>query len=102
MTFFSEKPRAMKKSAVCCSVRLQVQPGQSGQFGGGQAPVEAAAAPVAKRPMPGISDDTRFFWEGTRRLAAHSALQGLWRVAPSTLPVCPSCHSFEWDTVEAV
>ena len=52
--------------------------------------------------MPGISDDTRFFWEGAR--AGKLLIQrckgcGTLRHPPG--PVCPSCHSFEWDTVEA-
>jgi uncharacterized protein len=60
----------------------------------------AEAAPVAKRPAPGVSDDTRFFWEGAR--AGQLLIQrckgcGTLRHPPG--PVCPSCHSFEWDTV---
>ena len=57
---------------------------------------------VAKRPPPGISDDTRFFWEGARAgkllIQRCSACQTL-RHPPG--PVCPSCHSFEWDALQA-
>lgn len=61
-----------------------------------------AGPPKIKRPPPGVSDDTRFFWDGARegklliqRCKACSTL----RHPPG--PVCPSCHSFEWDTLQA-
>ncbi|WP_422421513.1 bifunctional MaoC family dehydratase N-terminal/OB-fold nucleic acid binding domain-containing protein [Pseudomonas sp. GZD-222] len=69
-----------------------------------QAPVAPASeAPVvAKRPLPGISDDTRFFWDGCaqgqlliQRCTACSTL----RHPPA--PVCIKCHSFDWDSVQA-
>ena len=67
------------------------------------APAEAPAeAPKAKRPPPGISDDNRFFWEGARQgklLIQRCTGCGSLRHPPG--PVCPDCHSFEWDTVEA-
>ena len=62
----------------------------------------APASPKIKRPPPGISDDTRFFWDGARagklliqRCKSCAAL----RHPPG--PVCPKCHSFEWDALEA-
>ena len=69
----------------------------------------AVATPAAaetifkpKRPAPGISDDTRFFWEGTKQgkllIQRCTACQTL-RHPPG--PVCPSCHSFEWDSQQA-
>ena len=65
--------------------------------------VEKTAAPVAaKRPLPGISDDTRFFWDGAR--AGKLLIQrckGCGELRHPPGPVCPSCHSFEWDTVES-
>lgn len=62
----------------------------------------ASAVPKYKRPKPGISDDTRFFWEGAD--AGQLRIQrckgcGSLRHPPG--PVCSSCHSFEWDYVEA-
>lgn len=64
----------------------------------------AAAAPAAppkmRRPAPGISDDTRFFWEGAREgklLIQRCTACGALRHPPA--PVCTECHSFEWDTV---
>lgn len=54
------------------------------------------------RPKPGISDDTRFFWDGLREgklLIQHCKCCDSLRHPPG--PVCPSCHSFEWDTVSA-
>jgi len=62
----------------------------------------ASAVPKYTRPKPGISDDTRFFWEGAD--AGQLRIQrckgcGSLRHPPG--PVCSSCHSFEWDYVEA-
>jgi len=63
---------------------------------------EKAAAPTPRRPPPGISDDTRFFWDGVREgklLIQRCKACGSLRHPPG--PVCPSCHSFEWDTLQA-
>ena len=62
----------------------------------------AAEAPKAKRPAPGVSDDNRFFWEGLKQnklLIQHCKSCGDLHHPPG--PVCPKCHSFDWDTVEA-
>lgn len=62
----------------------------------------AAALPKIKRSAPGISDDTRFFWDGAREgklLIQRCKSCGALRHPPG--PVCPSCHSFEWDTLQA-
>ena len=61
-----------------------------------------AVAPAPRRPPPGISDDTRFFWDGVRAgklLIQRCKSCGSLRHPPG--PVCPSCHSFEWDTLQA-
>nr|WP_172623985.1 bifunctional MaoC family dehydratase N-terminal/OB-fold nucleic acid binding domain-containing protein [Rhodanobacter glycinis] len=61
-----------------------------------------AGPPKIKRPAPGISDDTRFFWDGAREgklLIQRCKACGALRHPPG--PCCPSCHSFEWDTLEA-
>ena len=62
----------------------------------------AAAPPKPLRPAPGISDDTRFYWEGARagelRIQRCKACATL-RHPPG--PVCPQCHSFDWDAVTA-
>ena len=68
-----------------------------------QAPAKAEVAPPAiKRPLPGISDDTRFFWEGCEKgqllIQRCTACQTL-RHPPA--PVCIECHSFDWDSVQA-
>lgn len=66
---------------------------------------DTAAAEKPKtpaRPAPGMSDDTRFFWEGAKAgklLIQRCKSCGSLRHPPG--PVCPSCHSFEWDTVTA-
>lgn len=61
-----------------------------------------AAPPKVKRPLPGISDDTRFFWDGTRAgklLIQRCKACGTLRHPPG--PCCPKCQSFEWDALEA-
>ena len=98
MAFFSEQPQGDEEVGQLLSRVFKFRPAN---------PVKPAAdkpaAPVAaKRPLPGISDDTRFFWDGAR--AGKLLIQrckgcGLLRHPPG--PVCPGCHSFEWDTVEA-
>jgi uncharacterized OB-fold protein len=63
---------------------------------------DQGTAPVARRPAPGVSDDTRFFWDGAREgrlLIQRCAGCRSLRHPPG--PVCPSCHSFEWDTLQA-
>lgn len=63
---------------------------------------EAAAPPKVKRPAPGMSDDTRFFWDGAREgklLIQRCKACGTLRHPPG--PVCTACHSFEWDTVQS-
>jgi len=66
-----------------------------------------AAAPAeapqkARRPMPGVSDDNRFFWEGAREgKLLIQRCKGCGELHHPPGPVCPSCHSFEWDTVQA-
>ena len=66
--------------------------------------VEAApAAKVeAKRPKPGMSDDTRFFWEGCEagKLLIQRCTQCQTLRHPPA-PVCIECHSFDWDSVAA-
>lgn len=70
-----------------------------------QAPESKAAAQEPKqvaRPKPGISDDTRFFWDGLREgklLIQRCKSCASLRHPPG--PVCPSCHSFEWDALAA-
>lgn len=63
---------------------------------------EKPAKPAARRPLPGVSDDTRYFWEGCEAgkllIQRCTACQTL-RHPPA--PVCIECHSFDWDTVEA-
>jgi hypothetical protein len=62
----------------------------------------APALPKIKRPAPGISDDTRFFWDGAREgrlLIQRCKGCGTLRHPPG--PSCPKCHSFEWDTVQS-
>ena len=62
----------------------------------------AAQAPKITRPAPGVSDDNRFFWEGVKQgklLIQRCKSCGDLHHPPG--PVCPKCHSFDWDTVES-
>ncbi|NML28206.1 DNA-binding protein [Zoogloea sp. G-4-1-14] len=103
MSFFSEKPMGDEKVG---SLLFRVFKFRPANLANPVKPVEegnaAAALPKYKRPRPGISDDTRFFWEGVD--AGQLRIQrckgcGSLRHPPG--PVCSSCHSFEWDYVEA-
>jgi uncharacterized OB-fold protein len=56
----------------------------------------------AKRPLPGISDDTRFFWEGCAQgQLLIQRCKGCATLRHPPAPVCIQCHSFDWDTVAA-
>ena len=63
------------------------------------APKEQAAV---QRPKPGMSDDTRFFWEGCAagKLLIQRCTQCQTLRHPPA-PVCMACHSFDWDSVQA-
>ena len=63
------------------------------------------AAPAAEkppRPRPAVTQDTAFFFEGAkehRLLIQRCAQCGRLRHPPR--PMCPACHSYDWDTLEA-
>ena len=53
-------------------------------------------------PKPGITHDNRFFWEGLLRnklLIQRCASCGRLQHPPA--PMCPGCHGFEMDAIEA-
>ena len=96
MSYFSELPQGDEQVGQLLFRVFKFRPAQPVKV------AEPMAIAVAKRPPPGISDDTRFFWEGARAgkllIQRCSACQTL-RHPPG--PVCPSCHSFEWDALQA-
>jgi len=53
------------------------------------------------RPRPVITHDNEFFWKGVQegKLLIQRCSCGKLRHPPG--PMCPSCHSLEWDSVEA-
>jgi uncharacterized OB-fold protein/acyl dehydratase len=63
------------------------------------------AAPPAKRarrPRPGITHDSRYFWDGIERgqlLIQRCTGCGELRHPPG--PMCPACQCLEWDAVPA-
>jgi uncharacterized OB-fold protein/acyl dehydratase len=68
------------------------------------APAPKPEAPAARprRPRPAITHDNEFFFEGAREgklLIQRCSSCGDLRHPPG--PMCPLCHSLEWDTVEA-
>jgi uncharacterized OB-fold protein len=58
-------------------------------------------ATLRGRPRPAITHDNAFFWEGIAAgmLLLQRCRCGRLRHPPG--PVCPSCHSFEWEAVPA-
>ncbi|HVN49836.1 MAG TPA: zinc ribbon domain-containing protein, partial [Acidimicrobiales bacterium] len=57
---------------------------------------------MSARPAPATTRDTAFFWEALkerRLLIQRCAACGALRHPPR--PMCPRCHSLDWDTVEA-
>lgn len=57
---------------------------------------------MSKRLAPSMSPDTQVFWDGLREhklLIQRCAGCGTLRHPPR--PMCPSCSSLAWDTVEA-
>lgn len=101
MSFYAEKDAGDEKVGQLLFRVFKFRPANPVKpaDGKGDAP---AGPPKIKRSEPGISDDTRFFWEGARSgklLVQRCKSCGTLRHPPG--PVCPSCHSFEWDTLEA-
>lgn len=103
MSFFSQKPEGDEQVGQLLFRVFKFKPANPVKKPDDAADKAKAATPApAKRPLPGISDDTRFFWEGAR--AGKLLIQrckGCATLRHPPGPVCPSCHSFEWDTVEA-
>ena len=62
-----------------------------------------AEAPRARRrPRPGRSRDNDFFWEGVEaRELRIQRCAGCGKLRHPPGPMCPSCHSLEWDFVRA-
>lgn len=100
MSFFSQKPEGDDKVGQLVFRVFKFRPAQVHTPA---AKTEAAPeAPKYKRPKPGTSDDTRFFWEGAaagKLLIQRCKGCGTLRHPPG--PVCIACHSFDWDTVES-
>lgn len=100
MSFFSEKPEGDEQVGQLLFRVFKfrpanpVKPAAEGE--------SAQAIPKFKRPKPGISDDTRFFWDGCaegKLLIQRCTACNTLRHPPA--PVCSSCHSFDWDSVQA-
>jgi uncharacterized OB-fold protein/acyl dehydratase len=66
-----------------------------------KAPAEPPA-PRPLRPRPALTEDIAFWFDGARehRLLIQRCA-GCHELRHPPLPACPSCRSFEWDTVES-
>jgi uncharacterized OB-fold protein len=61
-----------------------------------------APAKRRRRPRPGVTHDTRFFWEGIERgKLLIQRCRGCERLRHPPGPMCASCRSLEWDAIEA-
>lgn len=99
MTYFSQKPARDEEVGRLLFRVFKFKPANPVKPAAANA---AAGPPKIKRPAPGMSDDTRFFWDGARQgklLIQRCKACGALRHPPG--PCCPKCHSFEWDTLEA-
>lgn len=99
MSYFSEQPDGDQPVGRQLFRVFKFKPAQRPEA---KAADKQAEAKAAKRPLPGVSDDTRFFWEGCEAgkllIQRCSDCQTL-RHPPA--PVCIKCHSFAWDSIEA-
>jgi uncharacterized OB-fold protein/acyl dehydratase len=78
---------------------LKFRPPETAPPAGDAAP---APPPIPRRPRPAINGDNRFFWDGVARgelLIQRCTACDQLRHPPR--PMCPLCHSLEWDTVRA-
>ncbi|QDX80165.1 DNA-binding protein [Denitratisoma sp. DHT3] len=78
------------------------RPHQAADGATAETQAEAPAQPAPRRPHPGVSDDTRFFWDGLKQgrlLIQKCSACGQLRHPPA--PCCPDCHSFAWETLPA-
>jgi hypothetical protein len=64
-----------------------------------KAEAKAQAAATRSRPLPSITHDNAFFWEGVEKgeLLIQRCSCGALRHPPG--PMCPKCQSLEWDTL---
>jgi uncharacterized OB-fold protein len=61
-----------------------------------------AARPQKRRPRPAQTSDNAFFWEGVRNgELLIQRCRGCQRLRHPPGPMCPHCHSFEWDAQRA-
>ena len=57
---------------------------------------------MATRLAPSVSPDTEFFWNGLRdRKLLIQRCTGCQTLRQPARPMCPSCNSLDWVTVEA-
>jgi uncharacterized protein len=70
--------------------------------GTGRTAAQPPAADRPLRPRAAVTQDNAFFFEGAKQhrlLIQRCARCGTLRHPPR--PMCPACHSYEWDTLEA-
>lgn len=99
MSYFSQRATGDEKVGELLFRVFKFRPAHSAKV---EAQLQVAAEPVvARRPQPGMSDDTRFFWEGCKQgqlLIQRCTQCATLRHPPA--PVCIQCHSFDWDALQ--
>lgn len=100
MPYFSERDGADEKVGELLFRLFKFKP-TAAQKPTTKASDKPQQTPVIKRPLPSISDDTRFYWDGLEQgkllIQRCKDCQTL-RHPPA--PVCIKCHSFNWDAQE--
>lgn len=102
MSYFSQQATGDEKVGELLFRVFKFRPANAHKV---QAQPQAVAEPAqaqAKRPAPGVSDDTRFFWDGCKegKLLIQRCTQCRTLRHPPA-PVCIECHCFDWDTQQA-
>ncbi len=64
---------------------------------------QTSPTPQARpRPVPAITQDTRFFWDGiAQRKLLIQRCKSCGRYQHPPGPMCPKCHSMAWEAVPA-
>jgi uncharacterized protein len=100
--FVTSREEALDQNGELVGVHLwrilKFKPGT----GRGAAPKEEAPAEKPLRPRPPTTRDTQWWFDGCKEgklLIQRCTACNTLRHPPG--PACASCHSFEWDTVEA-
>ncbi|WP_269475916.1 bifunctional MaoC family dehydratase N-terminal/OB-fold nucleic acid binding domain-containing protein [Denitratisoma oestradiolicum] len=103
MEFFNEIDEPIGEMRFRFFVYKPHQCTESAKGGGSQEQNAENVLPVKEcPPRPGVSQDTKFFWDGLKEgklLIQQCSQCKKLRHPPG--PVCPTCHSFDWNTIQS-